>query len=592
MSHELVHLLDLCILSYQLHNQTLIWPMDPYYEQMHSPTGRKLRRANFMAKVHELNHAKLKAFSLGTHGPLGDHRIPQASNRGLDPIISDYTQIDPMRPSAVRPLREEEKWTLYNAPEDITRRIVDLQMVGYDKSQAYDLTQPFPGVVLAPVPVPRPGAAAYVNPNPIAGAADWLYCFEGGTGRILKSNNQPSFSIMGFVLARVDETDPTIYDIYIVFRGSRSGDPRFLTALRTGRGNPDWVTDMDFGLRRGEEAARGRKLPYISPVGNVAPGFAESVKTMLPTIMECLRAIHYKKQASPRTIYVTGHSLGAALAVHFTSAVLMGYPFGYKLTAADGVLAPNQMPWQVTRWPWKSTQLVPFALPVVGGDEFHQAFNITLASRRVHIPGDPVTQTVTRYPVGNSYMIAPRDSDGKRLKRYAASNVVNAKAFAAHHEPYNIRKYLIRDLQAKRLLIRGDQTANDIEARTLSDQNPWETFFDFKELIQSRIAKNAPGHVGEMFPHMFSQRLTEYLDVLFEVLTGHAEKNSINDLKAQIANPTLPLQVIYDMCSPVYEPTFHKFLGLCIFLNHVQAGTYANARAQALTPPFVNLPLR
>ena len=34
MYNELVYLLDLCTLSYQLHSQTLIWPMDPYYERI------------------------------------------------------------------------------------------------------------------------------------------------------------------------------------------------------------------------------------------------------------------------------------------------------------------------------------------------------------------------------------------------------------------------------------------------------------------------------------------------------------------------------------------------------------------------------
>jgi hypothetical protein len=34
MYDQTIYLLDLCILSYHLHAQTLIWPMDPYYEQM------------------------------------------------------------------------------------------------------------------------------------------------------------------------------------------------------------------------------------------------------------------------------------------------------------------------------------------------------------------------------------------------------------------------------------------------------------------------------------------------------------------------------------------------------------------------------
>ncbi len=50
MYHQLVHLLDLCTYCYQLHNQTLIWPMDPYYDQF---SGIKGRRNGFMAEVHE-----------------------------------------------------------------------------------------------------------------------------------------------------------------------------------------------------------------------------------------------------------------------------------------------------------------------------------------------------------------------------------------------------------------------------------------------------------------------------------------------------------------------------------------------------------
>ena len=50
MYHQLIYLLDLCTYSYQLHNQTLIWPMDPYYDQF---SGIKGRRNGFMAEVHK-----------------------------------------------------------------------------------------------------------------------------------------------------------------------------------------------------------------------------------------------------------------------------------------------------------------------------------------------------------------------------------------------------------------------------------------------------------------------------------------------------------------------------------------------------------
>jgi hypothetical protein len=58
-----VYLLDLCIFSYHLHAQTLIWPMDPYYEQMENASGRRER---FMTEVRLQTANK---FDL--HGPAG-----------------------------------------------------------------------------------------------------------------------------------------------------------------------------------------------------------------------------------------------------------------------------------------------------------------------------------------------------------------------------------------------------------------------------------------------------------------------------------------------------------------------------------------
>ena len=42
--------LDLCILSYQLHSQTLIWPMDPYYEQYKNERRKKFLEAVYKAQ--------------------------------------------------------------------------------------------------------------------------------------------------------------------------------------------------------------------------------------------------------------------------------------------------------------------------------------------------------------------------------------------------------------------------------------------------------------------------------------------------------------------------------------------------------------
>jgi hypothetical protein len=73
MYDELLYHLDLCVLSYQLHAQTLIWPTDPYYEQqLYNSEGEKTgRRKDFMAEVE-------KRFRTPTLNPLNQ----QATFRG------------------------------------------------------------------------------------------------------------------------------------------------------------------------------------------------------------------------------------------------------------------------------------------------------------------------------------------------------------------------------------------------------------------------------------------------------------------------------------------------------------------------------
>jgi hypothetical protein len=426
MYHQLVHLLDLCTYCYQLHNQTLIWPMDPYYDQF---SGIKGRRNGLMAKVHEYAAAQPKSSLLRGPGCL----LSMITNKDLDPILSDYSKINPWQSSAVRPNRETEGWILYSTPKEITDRISEAWLVCYGKAG-------FPRAVLLPskIPVQRPAIAA---------GTDWLYCFEGGTGAIPRKTKHAAWSLMGLVLAREDETAPNPppdrpYDLYIVFRGSRSGDPRALKALMKEKGNPDWVTDMDFGAGSGVVANNSE----ISETGNVSPGFAACVSTMLPTVMVCLEDIQRRKKYAPRTIYVTGHSLAAAVAVHFTSAVLLGGKYGYtRPPKTFNVL--DEMPENIRTWPWSSTQLVPFALPVVGDESFRDAFDITLACRPVYLSGDPVTQRLRWYAVGLPYRLVPEsvsnlDQRGGRIS-------------ALRHEPFNIRKYLLKDLEEKGIKLHG-----------------------------------------------------------------------------------------------------------------------------------------
>ena len=85
---------------------------------------------------------------------------------------------------------------------------------------------------------------------------------------------------MGFVLRTSCHLRIRRTDLYIVFRGSRSGKLRPLQA-GSGKGNPDWVTDLQI-------ARKPVEVPEISVRGKCVKGFSASLLTMLPTVMASL----------------------------------------------------------------------------------------------------------------------------------------------------------------------------------------------------------------------------------------------------------------------------------------------------------------
>ena len=97
MYDELLLELDLCILAYQVHSQSLIWPTDPYCEQLLKRAGGdESRRRRFRAEIRA-------TFSVGRNvtPPAGDYRGPGCcikwaqDNTILDAIISQYDRINP-----------------------------------------------------------------------------------------------------------------------------------------------------------------------------------------------------------------------------------------------------------------------------------------------------------------------------------------------------------------------------------------------------------------------------------------------------------------------------------------------------------------
>ena len=96
---------------------------------------------------------------------------------------------------------------------------------------------------------------------------------------------------MGFVLASVSEKSASDYNLYIVFRGSRSGKLRHHQAGWTQVGNPDWVTDWQVLYLEGD--------PEISQYGQCSKGFAASIKSIFPTIIRCWKRSLGKSRPGP-----------------------------------------------------------------------------------------------------------------------------------------------------------------------------------------------------------------------------------------------------------------------------------------------------
>jgi hypothetical protein len=206
MYHELVYHLDLCMLTYHLHAQTLIWPLDPYMEQV--ATGMTDRRDTFMQET----HAYFDPSKGGYRGPGAAAGWP--SNVLLDPLITRYQRLYPWRPVFLGP--EREQWLWHNSPTAITSRVREVFMASYPLNiDPFDYMDPLRARTLPPLPGPRSIAT---QPAPTAGT-DRLYGFEGATGSILGSAG--SWSFMGYCLAVAKGGGP--YDVHIAFRGSRSG---------------------------------------------------------------------------------------------------------------------------------------------------------------------------------------------------------------------------------------------------------------------------------------------------------------------------------------------------------------------------------
>ena len=334
--HPVVFELDLAILAYQLHAQSMVWPIDPFYEE-HAGARGTSRDAlvAFIRTWAERRGDEQVASGAGVYrGPGSLVGLPD--NPTLDPLIYDYSRLHPWSDGISN---NDGRWTEYLTPRAITGRIRDV----YVSARALGSGD----IVVTQVVSGRDDADA--------DAADVVCAFEGGTGDKGEAGQPALYSLMGFVLAR--ETGGGAYDLHVTFRGSRSGDAlRAVTGAfsdREAKGNPDWVTDLGW-----DSVSAGTGADDVTSVGGVHRGFARSMRYELPTAFACFDTIaQLRGGVAPTNIYVTGHSLGGGLAQHFASAVLLGDEYG-----VDG----PRMPDSVRGWPWRQLKLITFSAPRAG----------------------------------------------------------------------------------------------------------------------------------------------------------------------------------------------------------------------------------
>jgi hypothetical protein len=352
--HPLIYHLDLSFLAYKLSRQTMVWPFDPYYEEVNIFDDGRLR---FMAKVRSWASAKGEEQLSNSMG-IEAYRGPGVlggfdDNVSHDPILYRYDRIHPWSNSITN---IHGTWIEDVTPKAITERIKDVY-VCYRKAGGTEET-----VSINQIPFKRD--------NRVPDTGDTLLAFEGGTGDKGEVGQPASQSLMGYVLLRKKTGDS--YDVHIAFRGTQSGSTNraILEALSDEKatGNPDWITDMGYNRISSSNGAM-----HISTIGAVHRGFAQSMKSILPNVFHCLNKVaKIKKDIIPDNIYVTGHSLGGALVQHFVSAVLLGNQYNFPPSSAG-----SKLPAALIGWPWKQIKLITYSAPRAGDKQWARTLTVS-----------------------------------------------------------------------------------------------------------------------------------------------------------------------------------------------------------------------
>ncbi len=346
--HDDVFAFDLCGLAYQLYNQSLIWPLDPFYEEWARPGAS--RRDNVMASVHDA--VKNTPWLRGPGATRG-----WETNRDLDPILADYRRIDPTRPVLTND-GTTHRWLA--AHDSITDRLSETVVCEYDQLRSGRPVNPHFSTRVA---------------HSSAGS-DTLYVFEGGTGSYDQLPH--AWSMLGLVL---DRSTNAGHEVHIAFRGSQSGNGNraAFQGFVSETGNPDWVTDMEFLQTVSDHR--------ISASGSVTVGLRDSVLSAMGTLVHCLEDIAERHDEPPTVLHISGHSLGGALAVQLAAALSVGS-------------IRQALPESLRAWPLDSIRVTTFGAPKSGDAAFANEVASHIDGRRIWVHGDPIPEFPDNEHVG------------------------------------------------------------------------------------------------------------------------------------------------------------------------------------------------
>ncbi|MDO9168029.1 MAG: hypothetical protein Q7U18_02880 [Methylobacter sp.] len=434
---------DLAILSYHLYHQSVIWPLDPWYDVM--TRSMSDRRTLFMNQVHEQCNSFDK--EEGFRGPSSASFSGRSSNKSLDPVITQYSQLNPRLPAFTG---TADGYVSIQTPAYITDKIKTVEVAQYK---------------VAPNVSGDPGSSQ-VEIREICDypdGTDHLIGFEGGHG-LIASTTEPAWSLMGYVLMRKDPKNPDVHDIHIAFRGSRSGGSIARTVVQAlgSHGNPDWVTDM---------ANYKVENNWISKVGTVGKGFSYALQTCFGTVHHALKRLD-RIYGTPRKITVTGHSLGAALASQMALAMTNGSFSAYLVR-------------DLPAWPWNSLRYVGWAQPTCGSKDFSTNWALWVNGCFYWVKGD----SVVTIGEGSSKGVAMASQHG-------GQSVMFEKPVGASENPHEI--FLARGA----LLTQLGRAGAFLDSR-LSAVTPWAVYNTFFDLVEGNAKSykfpgaSSPNHITQ-----------------------------------------------------------------------------------------------